>query len=108
MQDLNKQREEAKAYIADIVRALIWFENTFHGTTWDGAVEVAVEFNDSYITDDASRLLEMRNDILAGIGGVNVMALYLKEKYNLDDTEAMAWATGSASVPEDTTTPPSA
>lgn len=106
LQDLNKQREEAKQYIAEIVRALIWFENTFHQTAWDAGVDVSVEFEDSYITDDASRLLEMRNDILAGIGGVNVMALYLKEKYNLDDAEAMAWATGSTPAPEDNTTPP--
>lgn len=104
LQDLNKQRAEAKLYIKDIIRAAIWFMNTYQGTTWNADVDIAIEFEDSYITDDASRLLEMRNDILAGIGGVNVVALYLKEKYNLDDTEAMKWATGSVEPPEDDTT----
>ena len=106
MQDLNKQRAEAEKYIIGIVRAALWFMNTYQGTSLDEAVEIKVEFNDSYITDDASRLLEMRNDILAGIGGVNVMALYLKEKYNLTDEEAMQWAIGGEQAPENNTTPP--
>lgn len=94
LQELNKQRDEARAYIRDIIHAALWFSNTYLGTGWDIDAEITVEFDDSYVVDKESRLLEMRNDVLAGIGGLNVVALYLKEKYNLSDAEAMKWAKG--------------
>ena len=109
LQELNKQREEAKAYIQGIIRAALWFENTFQGTAWDIDAEVTVEFDDSYVTDRESQLVEMRNDVLAGIGGVHVAALYLREKYNLSDEEALQWAQGDAqeaNEDEDDNTPP--
>lgn len=92
LQELNKQRTEAKVYITDIIRAALWFCNTYQDKSWNIDADVKVEFDDSYITDKESRLLEMRNDIVAGIGGAHVLALYLQEKYNLSDEEAAEWA----------------
>ena len=92
MQELNKQRKQAEQYITGIIRAILWFENTFHGANWEIEVAPEIEFDDSYITDKQTLLAEMRNDIAAGIGGVNVIKLYLMEKYNLEEKEALQWA----------------
>ncbi len=92
MQELNKQRAEAKAYISGIVRAMLWFANTYQGGRWNIDAEVLVEFDDSYITDKAAQLESTRADVLAGIGGVHVRKLYLMQKYNLDEKEAARWA----------------
>ena len=35
MQELNRQRQAAKRYIRDIVKAVLWFANTFQGGSWD-------------------------------------------------------------------------
>lgn len=103
MQELNKQREIARKYIADIVRAALWFQNTFGGTSWDIDVPVLVEFDDSYVTDRKSELEDMRDDVLAGIGGDNVLSLYLQQRYNLTEDEATEWIRGAPKeeTPED-------
>lgn len=92
MQELNRQRHEAKTYIGDMIRALLWFSNTYHGTAWNVDADILVEFDDSYIADKDAQLESMRNDILSGLGGAYLRMLYLKEKYNLNDEEAVKWA----------------
>lgn len=92
MQELNRQRQEARRYIADLTRAGLWFMNAFLGTEWDVDAPVLVEFDDSYVTDRPGRLRDMRDDVLAGIGGRYVRELYLRERYNLTEKEAAAWA----------------
>ena len=92
MQELNRQRKEAEQYITGLVRAGLWFLNTFHGTAWNVDTAVAIEFDDSYITDKRAALADMRADVSEGIGGAYVRGLYLKERYNLSDEEAGAWA----------------
>lgn len=92
MQELNRQRAEAKAYICGIVRSALWFANTYQGGKWDIDAEVQVEFDDSYITNKTEQLEGIRADVLSGIGGAHVRALYLAQKYNLDEKEAAKWA----------------
>ena len=92
MQELNKQRAESRQYIDGIVRAVLWFSNTFNGTSFPLDGEINIEFDDSYIEDRASKLEAYRQDALSGLGGMHTRALYLKEQYNLDDKEAIAWA----------------
>ncbi len=92
MQELNKQRAEAEAYICGIVRAMLWFANTYQGGSWNIDADVQVEFDDSYITNRAEQLESTRADVLSGIGGVHVRKLYLMQKYNLDEKEAARWA----------------
>ncbi len=94
MQELNKQRGIARKYIADIVRAALWFQNTFDCASWDIDAPVLVEFDDSYVTDRKSELEDIRNDVLAGIGGDNVLSLYLQRRYNLSADEAAEWISG--------------
>ncbi len=92
MQELNRQRFQAKQYICGIIRAALWFSNTFCGTAYDLDEEIRIEFDDAYIEGKTERLEGMRQDALAGLGGVQVRARYLAEKYNLEEDEALAWA----------------
>lgn len=94
MQELNRQRYQAKQYIMGIVRAVVWFSNTYQGTALPELSDddIKIEFDDSYIESKSDRLESYRQDVLSNIGGAHVRALYLKEKYNLTDEEAEAWA----------------
>lgn len=92
LQELNRQRFEAAEYIRGIVRAALWFANTYQGGGWNIDAEVLVEFDDSYITNKAEQLESMRSDVLSGIGGAYVRQQYLMMKYNLDEKEAAKWA----------------
>ena len=44
MQELNKQRAESRQYIDGIVRAVLWFSNTFNGTSFPLDGEINIEF----------------------------------------------------------------
>lgn len=92
MQELNRQRQEARGYISGLVQAMLWFDNTYGGARWDLDAPVLVEFDDSYITSRNDQIEAMRADVLSGIGGVYVRAQYLMQRYNLDEKEAMKWA----------------
>lgn len=92
MQELNRQRFEAREYICGIVHAVIWFANRFIGTDFAENGEVQIEFDDSYITNRGELMAEMRKDVLDGIGGEYVRREYLKQRYNLTDDEAALWA----------------
>ena len=64
LQELNKQRQQAIEYITGLARAVMWFSNTFSGTSYDINTEIKIDFNDSYIRDEESELEDMRNDAL--------------------------------------------
>lgn len=93
LQELNRQRHEAKEYITGIVHAILWFANAYQGGKWDDQADVLIEFDDSYIVNKAEELESTRADVIAGIGGAYVRKLYLMQKYNLDEKEAEKWAT---------------
>ncbi len=87
MQELGKQRQVAIEYIEDICRAVMWFSNTYHGTAYDLDAEIAIGFDDSYVTDKASELERKRNDALAfDIPQLTIM--YLMDAYNLTEDQA--------------------
>ena len=87
MQELGKQRQVAIKYIQDICKAVMWFSNTYHGTAYDLDAEIAIGFDDSYVTDKASELERKRNDALAfDIPQLTIM--YLMDAYNLTEEQA--------------------
>lgn len=87
MQELGKQRQVAIEYIQDICKAVMWFSNTYHGTAYDLDAEIAIGFDDSYVTDKASDLERKRNDALAfDIPQLTIM--YLMDAYNLTEEQA--------------------
>lgn len=102
LQELNRQRKQAKDYIADIIRAAMWFSNTFKGTNYDTNEPLSIEFDDSYIEDRGSSLEAMRNDALSFPEIPWLTFNYIKERYNLSDEEAAAYIKeGKTSVDEE-------
>lgn len=88
MQELNKQRKQASAYISDIVHAAMWFSNQFSGTAYDVNEPLLIEFDDSYIEDRQSNLESMRADALSFPEVPILKVWYLMERYNLPEEEA--------------------
>lgn len=87
MQELNRQRQEATRYIQDICKAIMWFSNTFHGTTYNLDEEILVDFDDSYVTDKESELERKRNDALS-FDIPELTIWYLMDAYSLTEEEA--------------------
>ncbi len=89
MQELNRQRQEATRYIQDICKAIMWFSNTFHGTSYNLDEEILVDFDDSYVTDKESELERKRNDALS-FEIPELTIWYLMDAYSLTEEEARA------------------
>lgn len=87
MQELNRQRQEATRYIQDICKAVMWFSNTFHKTSYNLEQEILVDFDDSYVTDRESELERKRNDALS-FDIPKLTVWYLMDAYNLSEKEA--------------------
>lgn len=88
MQELNKQRKQATAYIEDIIHAAMWFSNQFHGTTYNVEEALSIEFDDSYVEDKQTKLEAMRADALSFAEVPILKVWYLMEKYNIPEDEA--------------------
>lgn len=87
MQDLNRQRFEASQYIKDIVRAVLWYSNTFLGSSWNVDDEITVDYDDSYITDKEAERERKRNDALS-FDIPELKVWYLMDAYSLSENEA--------------------
>lgn len=87
MQELNRQRQEAVRYIQDICRAIMWFSNTFHNTSYNLEEDILVDFDDSYVTDKENELERKRNDALS-FDIPELTIWYLMDAYNLTEKEA--------------------
>ena len=91
MQELNKQRAESRQYIDGIVRAVLWFSNTFNGTSFPLDGEINIEFDDSYVEDKQTKLESMRADAVTFQDIPWLTFMYIKTKYNLSDEEAQKY-----------------
>ena len=89
MQELNRQRQEAIRYIQDICRAVMWFSNTYHSTSYNLEQEILIDFDDSYITDKEAELERKRNDALS-FDIPQLTIWYLMDAYSLSEKEAAA------------------
>lgn len=89
MQELNKQRKEATDYISHIIRAVMWFSNTFCGTSFQMDSEVRIDFDDSYIEDKAAKLETMRADAVSFQNIPEFTIRYIMERLNVDRDEAV-------------------
>lgn len=89
MQELNKQRKQAEDYISDIIHAAMWFSNQFSNTGFNVEEALSVEFDDSFITDTAAELEQIRNDALS-FDIPELLVMYLVKAYNLSEDEAKA------------------
>lgn len=89
MQELNKQRQQAKEYISDIVHAAMWFSNQFQKTAFDVTEPLNIEFDDSYVEDRQSKLQMLRDDALS-FDIPELTVKYLQEAYNMPEEAAKA------------------
>ena len=88
MQELNKQRKEAIDYITGIVRAVLWFSNTFLETSYDIDKEVCIDFDDSYIEDKTTQMSNMRADAMSFSEIPEFMIRYIMMSLNIEREEA--------------------
>ena len=88
MQELNKQRKNAKDYITDLIHAAMWFSNTFHGTSYNLEEALSIEFDDSYVEDKQTKIESMRADAVTFADVPILLVWYLMERYNLSEEEA--------------------
>ena len=88
MQELNKQRKQATEYISGLIKAAIWFSNTFQGTSYNLDENLVIEFDDSYVEDKAAKLERLRTDALSFPEIKELTVWYLKDAYQLSEKEA--------------------
>jgi len=91
MQELNKQRSEAEAYITDICRAIMWFSNTFLKTSWNVDEDICVEFDDSYIVDRQTELETLRADAISFPQVPEFLIQYVMKRLNCERDEAIGY-----------------
>lgn len=101
MQELNKQRHEARQYITDLVNAVIWFSNTFQGTAWSLDEEICIEFDDSYVTDRQTQLDALRADALSFPDVQEFLIQYIMERLNCDRDEAITYIHNEQEIDEE-------
>ena len=101
MQELNKQRYEARQYVTDIVKAIIWFSNTFEDTSWNVDEEICIEFDDSYVTDRQTQLDAMRADALSFPDVQEFLIQYTMERMNCERDEAIGYIHNEQEVDEE-------
>ena len=88
LQELNKQRKQATDYIDNIVKAAMWFSNTFQGTSYNLDENLVIEFDDSYVEDKVAKLERLRTDALSFPEIKELTVWYLKDAYQLSEKEA--------------------
>ena len=89
MQELNKQRKEAVDYISHLVKAILWFSNTFQGTNYDLEAEICIDFDDSYIEDKSTRIESMREDAISFSEIPEFTIQYIMARMNVEREKAV-------------------
>lgn len=89
VQELNKQWQESKRYIEDIILFIRYYQEEFNSIKM-GNDDINIQFDDSYIQDKEKKLDDMKNDAITfDIDELKIM--YLKDKYNIAEEVAKAW-----------------
>lgn len=91
MQELNKQRAESEGYIKNIVRAVVWFSNTFKGTNWNINEDICIEFDDSFVNDRQTEIENMRMDAIQFPNVPEFTVQYVMLRLNCEREEAVKY-----------------
>lgn len=89
MQELNKQRKEAENYINHIVKAVMWFANTFQGAAYDLGAEICIDFDDSYIEDKGTVIENAKADAQSFSDIPEFTIRYIMLRLNVERKEAV-------------------
>ncbi len=93
MQELNKQRENVKGYILELIRNSLVLYKFLHSLNIDPTQAITIDFDDSYINDRQSQLKAIQEDV-GLLGLVEIQVKYLTMKYNISEEEAKSWIEG--------------
>ena len=99
LQEVNKQRYEAIQYIQGIVEAIRYFSKELNLKELPDD-EIAINFDDSYVTNKDEELKTTRDDAMS----FNIPQLkikYLCQKYGIDETEAQEWLNSEPNINDD-------
>lgn len=99
LQEVNKQRYEAIQYIQGIVEAIRWFSKELNIKELPDD-EIAINFDDSYVTNKDEELKTTRDDAMS----FNIPQLkikYLCQKYGIDEKEAQEWLNSEPNINDD-------
>lgn len=89
MQELNRQRKEAADYIAHLIKAVMWFSNTFCQTAYDLDADICIDFDDSYIEDKSAEIQSKRDDAISFSDIPEFMIQYIMLRLNVERKEAV-------------------
>lgn len=89
MQEVNKQRYEAEQYIAGIIKAIRWFSSELDLRELPDD-DIAINFDDSYITNKDEQLKQTRDDAMS-FDIPQLKIKYLCQKYGIEEDEAKEW-----------------
>lgn len=99
LQEVNKQRYEAIQYITGIVEAIRYFSKELNIKELPDD-EIAINFDDSYVTNKDEELKITRDDAMS----FNIPQLkikYLCQKYGIDEEEAQEWLNSEPNIIDD-------
>ncbi|MCM1159371.1 MAG: phage portal protein [Bacteroidales bacterium] len=88
MQELNKQRKEAADYIRNLIKAILWFSNTFRNTKYELDAEICIDFDDSYVEDKNAVIENMRSDAISFADIPEFTIRYIMMRLNVDEDKA--------------------
>ena len=85
---MNSQRKESTAYIRDIIQAIAYFYELTQGRKLNiNLLDIAIDYDDTYIEDKQSTAQSLRNDALTfDIPRLKVM--YFMKQYGFTEEEA--------------------
>lgn len=99
LQEVNKQRYEATQYIEGLVKAIRWFASALQVKELPND-EVAINFDDTYITNKDEQLKTMRDDAMS-FDIPQLKINYLCERYGIDEKMAQEWLNSVPDINDD-------
>ncbi|MGN0706899.1 MAG: hypothetical protein ACI4JC_02750 [Faecalibacterium sp.] len=89
VQSANKNQIPIETALIGILRAILWAAKNLLGADVDPDTSISVNWDDSYITDQETRINQLRDDALSGLVP---RFRYLCARYGLSEDEARRWA----------------
>ncbi len=99
IQNINKHYIAIKSGLEDLIRAIAYVGSIFVDSTINPDAEIAISFDDSYVSDKDSQLLAMQQDVALGLIRPEI---YLAKKYDITEEKAKEMMPSASSTVFDT------
>lgn len=93
VQSANKNQIPIETALIGILRAILWAARNLLGADVDPETSISVDWDDSYITDAETRMVQMREDALSGL---LPRYKYLSARYGVSEEDARQMAQEAA------------